>query len=330
MNISSNQVGGVNGQRAVLLGSAGTGTAFAAACALRRVWSQSVKIVAMDINPRNQVTTSLLADHFEQVPLSASSVFQDRLIEIIQRYAVDTYLPLFPEEIMLASRLRENGFLSKKIDIMAPSLAASAACADKWSLANLLSQHDVAVPKTALATEPFRADEFFLKPKNGTGSRGARKIKADELSGIVGICGADWVVQENCNLPEVTVDVFHDSESGFDRVICRERLEIKAGVSTKCRLFEDETLSRYARSIAEVLKLEGSFCFQTMQNAKGWVVTDVNPRPGAATSMCAATGNDFFAASFALCWGEDPRQFFRPLNGEQYVTRQYSEFLMAQ
>src|SRR5208282_6948207 len=103
-----------------------------------------------------------------------------------------------------------------------------------------------------------------------------------------------------------------------------ERIEIKSGVSTKCRLFADEALSRHAKSIAEVLNLTGSFCFQVMRNTTGWVVTDVNPRPGAATAMCLMTGNDFFAASFARCWGEDARRFLRVVDGDQFVTRQYA------
>ena len=125
------------------------------------------------------------------------------------------------------------------------------------------------------------------------------------------------------------MDVFYDPENDFIRVVCRERIETKSGVSTKARLFEDDELSRFARTIAVGLKLKGSFCFQVMRNSHGWVVTDVNPRPGAATAMCALTGNDFFAATFAYHWGEDARVFFRPLNGEQFVTRQYSEFLMG-
>ena len=316
-------------RRVVLIGSAGTGTAFAAACALRRVWSQSVVVIAMDINPMHLVTTALLTDHFEQVPLSASPEFSESLLKIVQHYKVDTYLPLFPKEIELAARLRSNGSISASVKLMTPPPAASAACADKWMLCQLLQNRGVPVPKTAPASTPFLAEEFFLKPKDGTGSLGARKVKKVDLSEIVGGRGGDWIVQEICMPPEVTVDAFYDPVQGFSRVICRERIEVKSGVSTKARLYEDEELSRIALVLAKVIELAGSFCFQVMRNPAGWVVTDVNPRPGAATAMCATTGNDFFAASFAHCWGEDARRFFGSLDGEQFVTRQYTEFLMG-
>jgi len=329
MNSKSSQVEAAAKQRVVLLGSAGTGTAFAAACSLRRAWSQSVKIVAIDINPMHLVTTSLLADCFVKVPLSTAPEFQSKLLGILEHHKVDTYLPLLPEEIALAARLREGGHISKTVAVMAPSLAASVACADKWKLGYLLTKHGVPVPKTALASEPYVAEDYFLKPKNGTGSRGVRKIKAQELSKFVGSDAEEWVLQEVCSGPEVTVDAFFDPVTEINHVVCRERIEIKSGVSTKSRLFWDEELSNYARGIAEVLNLAGSFCFQVMRNASGWVVTDVNPRPGAATAMCALTGNDFFAAAFARCWGMDTRQFFQPLDGERFVTRQYTEFIMG-
>ena len=216
-----------------MLGSAGTGTAFAAACALRRVWSQSVVVIAMDINPAHLVTTALLADHFEQVPLSASPAFSEALLDILRRYEVDTYLPLFPEEIVLAARLRSDGTMPESVSVMSPSLATCAACADKLALGQLLQKNGVPVPNTALASAPFSANEFFLKPNHGTGSRGARKVKAAELSDVVGERAGEWIVQEICMRPEVTVDAFYDTAGGFSRVICRERVETKSGVSTR-------------------------------------------------------------------------------------------------
>ena len=313
---------------AVLLGSAGTGTAFAAACSLRRVWSQSVTIVAMDINPRHLVTTSLLADHFEQVPISASPEFSTKLLEIMHRYKVDTYMPLFPEEIMLAAKLHENKMFPENVSIIVPPVESSLACADKWKLCELLISHGIPVPRTALASAPFSAKEYYIKPRNGTGSRGARKLCNADLANLDSSNLSDYIVQEVCDPPEITVDAFFEPASSFCHAICRERIELKSGVSTKCRLFYDKELTLHARSLAVLLKLEGSFCFQVMRNPTGWAITDVNPRPGAATAMCAVVGNDFFAATFALRWGQDSRRFFRALDNDHFITRQYAEFLM--
>jgi carbamoylphosphate synthase large subunit len=283
----------------------------------------------MDINPRHLGTTSLLSDHFAQVPVSTSIEFPRCVQEIIERYEVDTYLPLIPKEIEIAARMRDDGRVPANISVMAPPLRASAVCADKLSLVEVLRARSIPIPITALASEPFSAVEFFLKPREGVGSRGARSVMATELETLLGGAAENWIVQEPCLAPEVTVDAFHCRESGVCKTVCRERIEVKSGVSTKCRLFPDATLDRYAREIAAALEIQGSFCFQVMRNSSGWVVTDVNPRPGAGTAMCNVTGNDFFAASFARCWGENVERFFKPLDGERFVTRQYAEFSMG-
>jgi carbamoylphosphate synthase large subunit len=315
--------------KVILIGSAGSGTAFSALAALRRVWGQEVRAVAMDLNPGHLVTASLLADRFEQVPASAAPEFAGALLEIIGRHQVDTYLPLLPEETFLAARLRDEGRLPAAARLMAPPLPGSAACMDKLLLSQVLKAHGLPVPASASASAPLPAGEVFLKPRTGCGSRGARRVNPRELAEATARRPGDWLVQELCAGPEVTVDSFFDPADGFLRVLCRERIVTKAGVTTKARLFEDRALAELALGIARALGLQGSFCFQVMGNGSGWAVTDVNARPGAATAMCALTGNDFFAASFALCWGEDARAFFRPLAGDQYVTRQYADFLMG-
>lgn len=113
--------------------------------------------------------------------------------------------------------------------------------------------------------------------------------------------------------------------------MCRERLEVKAGVSVKARVFDDPELSALAQKLGEELGLTGTFCFQVMRapDAGGWAITDVNPRPGAGTRMTVAAGVDVLAAMMADAWGEDPGVFLGPLAGERFVTRQYTEYAVG-
>ena len=60
-----------------------------------------------------------------------------------------------------------------------------------------------------------------------------------------------------------------------------------------------------------------------------WRITDVNPRVGAATRMCATVGMDFAAANLADYWGEDAESLLRPVSGEYYVVRQYEEYVTS-
>jgi len=282
----------------------------------------------MDTNPGHLVTASLLSDAFEQAPAFQDPDFISRLISIIDRNSVDIYLPLFPLEIELAAELVANDRLPADLTLLAPPYATSALCADKLRLADHLRRHGLPVPETAAASAPFEADRYFLKPRLGSGSRGAREIRRSELAALRRDTADEWVVQEICSGPELTVDAFYDPAGGVCRTVCRERMRVKSGVATKCRLFFEESIDRMARAVAECMLLRGSFCFQLMRAEAGWRITDINPRPGAATAMCLATGNDFFAATFALARKQDYGDFFTRLAGDSYVTRQYTDFLM--
>ena len=314
--------------RTVLVGAAGSGTAFGAISAVRRAWGSQVRIVAIDANPAHLVTANLLADAFETVPYVEEPDFREELLRIITEQRVTIYLPLVPAEIAFASRLIEGGDCPHNLHVMAPSAFAGGLCNDKLKLYEFLASRGIAVPRSAAADAPFGGNELFAKPRSGFGGRFARKLTSGEVAELSHEEKASFVVQEICFQPEVTVDCFVDPSRGFHRSLSRERIDVKAGVSAKCRIFESEELDSIALRLSEALDLKGTFCFQVMHDADGRVVvTDVNARPGAGTSMCWTTGNDFHAANFARCWDEPYEQYFRPVQGSIFVTRQYADFL---
>lgn len=320
----------VSPKHIVLVGSAGTGTAFGAICALRRVWGTEIHVVAMDVNPAHLCTSSLLADSYEQIVPFADPDFPAALRSILIRHSVDTYLPLYPNEIELAAQfvLREPAILPYANLI--PKLDTALLCNDKARLSEFLTMFGMPIPRCWSGDPDLDASAFFVKPRSGTGSHGAKQITREALIEMPDSVRCKLLVQELCFGPEITVDVFVGTSEVGTRSLCRERLETKAGVATKCRVFHDAEIEAMASKLADCMQISGSFCFQLMRNSSGnFVVTDVNPRPGAATAMSVATGNDFFAATFANAWGEDCSRYFHVLNKDRYVTRQFTEFVMT-
>jgi carbamoylphosphate synthase large subunit len=314
-------------QPVVLVGAGGTTTAFGAVMALRRHWSSRVRIVVCDLNPRHLVTTSVLADAFEQVPPARDPAFPDTLLDLFQRQRINTWLPLLPDEIRVARQLSRSGQLPPDFHLLTGSDAAAEISADKLLAASRLETLGIPSPRTAPASDPFPAASYFLKPRDGTGSRGARSISPEQLPAAIASNPDAWIVQEIGHPPEITVDAFHDPVTGFCRALGRERIEIKAGVSTKARIFEDPQLLALAHRLGTGLAFHGSYCFQVMRFDGQWCVVDLNTRPGGATAMCWQTGNDFFAATFARAWAQDFTRFFSPLAHDVFVTRQYAEFV---
>jgi len=168
-------------------------------------------------------------------------------------------------------------------------------------------------------------DKYFLKPRKGFGSNVKR---LSEIKGSISNYNLEeFIIQEECGKPEITIDVCYDKIRNYFNYVCRERIEVKCGVCTKARLFYDKKLEKIAYTIADNLNLN-SYCFQVMNYKGEWAVTDINARLGAGTAMSFAAGMDFYSGMFAILWGEDPSKYFRPLLKETFVTRQYSDFLM--
>jgi predicted ATP-grasp superfamily ATP-dependent carboligase len=309
-------------KKTVLIGCAGSGTGFAATSALRRTWKQDVRIVCMDTKPPHLVTAALLADVYQIVRPVSDNLHRDELVQHIIRNQVTVYLPLVPEEIIMAASLKSSSLLPPELRILAPSETCAIKVSDKWQAAELLQDAGLPTPKTYLSstTRPVSGD-LIAKPRFGFGSKGVRIIKQCDQPG-----GEEEIFQEICSGPELTVDAFRDPGGDMTWTVCRERIETKAGVSTKCRLFRDSELDNLAARLGKAAGLVGSFCFQVMRGEGGWMIIDVNPRPGAATSMCLTTGNDFFSATFALAFGEEYDRHFNDFSGECYVTRQYADF----
>lgn len=312
--------------KTVLLGSAGTGAAFASLLALRRNWGNLINVIAIDSNPGHLVTSSLLADKFLQVPLNFITEFKNKLEMIISEEQIDTYIPFIDHEIYLGALLFEEKYKNKDLNLQVKNSEIAEICDDKYKTFIFLKEINILTPICYLSHEKIISnDNLIVKPRRGFGSKIIRLSEKNENS--LSYDSNCFIIQQECNSPEITVDVCYDKNRNFFSYICRERVETKSGVCTKARLFYDKEIQQIAFTIANKFELS-SFCFQLMKLKGDWAVTDINARLGAGTAMSVATGLDFFSGMFAILWGEDPSQYFRPLANEIYVTRQYSEFVM--
>jgi carbamoylphosphate synthase large subunit len=306
--------------------SAGTGTAYGLCKSAREYFGSRIRIVAADTNPRHLVAASAIADAFEQVPPVSSPDFGDVLLAGFSRHGIDTYQPVLDEEIVLAAQMVASGQMPAAVVVLAPTASGAAACFDKLETGRRLSAAGLVCPVTTLAAEAqWTQNGVLAKPRFGLGSVGVRILRSEfELNALR--AETNLIAQEICSGPEITVDTFRSRNGDMFRAICRERIETKAGVCTKARVFEDAELESIARRICVVLDLWGTICFQVMRNERGsWAVTDVNPRPGAGTRMSAAVGVDLLVASLLDVWRGDPSVVIPKLNGERFVVRTYVE-----
>ncbi len=217
-------------------------------------------------------------------------------------------------------------------EVHAPGPEVAELCFDKLSMSMWLAEHGFPTPETRDSkTAVWKPGGWFAKPRKGRGSVGAHMIPNEEEFRRVRRAEDQTILQEPCKPPEVTVDVFAARSSGDVYSVCRERLETKSGVCTKARVFQDSELAGRAKRLSEKLALRGVFCFQVMRSASTdqWLITDINPRPGAGTAMSAAIGFDPIKACPAETFGLDWVGYLRSPDRPRFVMRTYCEHVTA-
>lgn len=296
---------------------------------LRANWGADVRIIATDINPSRLVTTSLIADSYHQVPRTDDPTFPSTLSNILKAEKVDIYIPILNGEITTACTLLDDSDF-EDVDLGVTPIYEQ--LVDKSVANDWLESIGVDVPMTVRSRQDIvLTEQYFGKPKDGFGSTGAQAYSGSNLLSMSSEELDQLIIQEVQKAPEITIDSFYDIKTDTLFAFCRERLETKAGVCTKARVFQDPDLEDFARRIGKGLGQRGAICFQVMKGRDGWRVTDLNLRTGGGTAITCAAGFDIFSAMYALRTGEPYDSFFVPLDpgSDVLVTRQYSEFVMG-
>jgi biotin carboxylase len=277
------------------------------------------------------VAAAFFSERFISMPLAANRNYRELILELLRKHRVSLWIPILDEEIVQAAEIQESkdGRICR---IQAPPVVVAKLCFDKLEMAGWLKSKGIPTPETSLLESvSWRKRGWFVKPRRGRGSNGARLLSDKAAFDAVRRSDGDLIAQAVCRGPEVTMDVFISQDGRVSRALCRERIETKAGVCTKARVFRDPELEGMARRLGAGLNFRGAFCFQVLRSSSGrkWMVTDVNPRPGAGTAMCAAVGFDPGSAMIKDLMGLDFEDHLRLPKREKFVVRTYQEHVFG-
>lgn len=321
---------------AIAVGATGSAPGYCAVTALSKSGTfKRSKIIACDTNPAHLIAASTQATGFIQLPSAFDKDYPARTVEALASRGVSAYYPIHDQEIRAATSARQI-FAARGITVCASSYPAVDLATDKLNMSTALSQAGVPTPVTFLLSKYNGELEFplILKPRRGVGSHGVRLVGdqndlATELRTRTS-SGEELLVQEWLDLPEVTVDAYVCQKYTNVTAVARERIEVKAGITTKARLSHQLATDNLAVRVARALGLQGSFCFQFRMATRDKTpkVIDVNPRIGGATAMSVAAGVDFPSAHVAHFLGIDVRAILTHLGTDVFVTRSFQEHIM--
>jgi len=318
----------------LLLGTAGTSTTWGILTSARDAFApEELRLVAADMAPRHLVAGAAIADAFHRVPAVDDPAFASALQRLIAAEEITAYLPTHDSEIVLAGELSEAGDLNG-IDLLSCTADSARRCWDKLLCAQTLAAAGIPAPiSQRLDRASWIEGGLCIKPRCGVGSKGVEIVNDPErLSARRDSPDAELFVSERLlESPELTLDCFRARDHSFSRVLPRERIETKAGVSTKARIFEDRELEEIGNSVGEAFSLTGTYCVQVMRGDGTWQVTDVNPRSGAGTRLSAAVGVDFCGANLvdAFAGADAAAKLLPRLDEPRFVVRQYCEVVVV-
>lgn len=310
----------------ILLLSAGTNACYHVAKTLKEKFPKKFKIIGADINDSHLIPTEAYIDRFYKVPYTNQPNYYETILEICRDEKIDYLLPSFDADQKLF--YPENNDL-KKLGVISlgTNLSTLSIYDNKIKMYEFLQSKKIPLPKRYTKNDVKDEDTYFIKPINGVASIGARKAKGKEIKESQNI--SDFIIQEVCSEPEITLECFFFD--GVLRTVARERIAAKAGVCVKARVFNDLVLRNIALKFVQAVKTPYFFNLQFMKNASGdAVITDVNLRTAGGMSLSYAAGWDEVSALAKIMLKQKTDDIFTTLPeniSEQYVVRAYTDIV---
>jgi len=279
--------------------------------------SESVDLELIGADMRLERTMATEFSSLHEVPAPESSDYLPSITALADSHEIDLVVPQTTRENLVLSAAGQR---LKTLTAPADTIRLAN---DKLKLTKLFSSIGLGAPNfrsadsveslVAAVTElGYPANDVVVKLTNGNGGRGVRIVSArletfrefsenkpdgmrTSLDSLVQTLKTAelfpiLLVSEVLSAPEVTVDVYA-GKSGFVSVP-RFRDEIRAGISVRSTIFQDDSLSRTVATAVKEIGLNGAFGFQFMKRGSTFCVIECNPRIQGTMVASIMSGNN--------------------------------------
>lgn len=205
------------------------------------------------------------------------------------------YIPIIDYGFLAASK---EDFGQNVLALISDSRTISL-CDDKLALAEFFDMDPGKPFSIPLDERSMTLDTasypLISKPrKEGRASLGVSKMEdITEAKRVLKKLGNNSFYQEFISGKEVTVDVLCSLEGDFISYLCRERLEVKAGVCQKARCFKSLRYEHIVKHLATMLRFKGPFNAQFIHTEDDRIyLIEINPRFSGGLNLSIAAGWD--------------------------------------
>lgn len=270
----------------ILLSGAGGASAIGAIKSLR-MSDPTVKIIATDSNPLS--AGFHLADRLYVVSPSNDKMFMTDIYNIIEVENVDLIMPTSGHDILPLSanksKLEEMG-----VTCFFSDYSVVRVCDSKYKFYNMIGDK-FPIPTYSLHQNVIEDYPVFVRPDCGKGSRDTYLCHTEESVIHVMAKHKRMLVCEYLPGTEYTIDILSTLDSTPICAIPRERVEVKAGISSKGKVIIDGQIEGLCMTLAGFLRLKGPSCIQMKRDKDGNLkFIEANARMGGGTIMSTLAG----------------------------------------
>jgi len=242
-----------------------------------------------------------IADKSYTVPLITDKEYIDIILDICKKEDIKAVLTCIDPEIELLAKNKEL-FEKNNILLLTPSYNSAKLCFDKYEFYKFLKKNKIDTTLTYGSYKEFLKDyekgkikfPVFVKPRNGSGSVGARKI--EDLENLRIACEEDktLIIQEFMNGLDLDADVYIDAISKKAvSIFSKRKIETRIGGANKTISFKVEKLFEIIKKIVSIFDFTGTIDMDFFYKNGKYYVSEINPRFGGAYIHAYGAGVDF-------------------------------------
>jgi carbamoyl-phosphate synthase large subunit len=268
------------------------------------------KIIAVDMDP-SWSPACKVADIACQVPTCTAVDFIPSILEICRKHDISLIVPTIDTELMVYSKNRKL-FEEIGVNIHVSESNFIAIARDKAATCQLLKQNHIPTPNSWTLRDLQKVENIpfplFIKPKDGSCSKGISIISSyDELHEKIGN-GDNWLIQEVCSGREYTVNCFYNRNGNCVACIPHFRKFVRDGEVCFAQTERIPEFTAIADQFSHIFKgIQGVICFQGFKRDDGSVqVFEINARFGGGYPICDHAGGTFARWILQELLGETP------------------------
>jgi carbamoyl-phosphate synthase large subunit len=281
-----------------------TGVGGAAGVSVLSSLARSGRCRLVGVDADEQARGKFIASEFHVVPAANDARFIPSLLELSK--GCDALFCTVDEELPLVAAAKTDF----DCEVFVPDRESVEKCLDKLSAARILAQSGIASPMTWPYEEREAAMKalgfpLMVKPVWGRGGMNVFKVKNSRaMNAIEHLTEDRLLVQEYLPGPEFTADVLADEHAQLRKLLVRERVRTKGGVTTVGRTVDPAPFLEPVKRVLAALDLKYISMIQFRSDPPR--VMEVGPRPAGSMILSTCAGVNMPVMLLEHDYGQGP------------------------